>query len=801
MKFTHKQLFGKIYFIIVLLSFIQYFSAQDKAEKALQKFEQDYPQEKIHLLFNKDQYVAGENLWFKCFVFEGYNRSTISTSLFVELYDISKKLIDKKMVPLIKGEGNGSFLLPTNLKEDAYFIRAYTTWMTNFSENFNYLQPITVYNPESPQKLKTDTEAVWSATVYPESGTFIDGIKTKFAVRLHSKGITPSEWSGFVSDAESPDVPIVKFTGFDQNVGSFSLNPKAGKNYRLTVEDTTGKKVLLNLPPVATSGLNLQVESTNNEVKYSIHSKNISDNKPYKVLATINSQLVYKAEFKKLSDKTFIIPVENLTNGVLQLTVFDSEENVAAQRLCFVQADQVNIKIPELKSNLNTEKRAKNSFTIPKNEHYTDYSIMVLDYNAKSSEEENSIFSSLWLTGDLGANIFKPAQYFTKNRNSQALDALLISEKWKRFNFKDLISDRYPKITNLSDAYISYKAKVMLDNGPAVNKALNLIFDSSEVGSKFYQVQTDSSGNFTLSGLQFEGNMNVSYQIEKDTKSSNNNFNVYFQPNNNFIAYKNNLPDKKYKLVQKTAEDQKTDVAIKAINNIKFQTAFDEKVTEIEEVKIKGVLQSKTKKLEKELVSSLFQSIDEKVFDFVNDNENAYNAPSILLWLQGRVAGLEVYSTGIGINANLRGNPINLYLNEMPARYEQLQAIPVSSIAMVKVFPGAMGIIKNAIAVYTRRGNMPHKHNSEVSYLKKYTLKGYDIETKFINLLYDESKFKKLDNDNRETLYWNPKYTIESNDNQPIEFYNNDHAKSFKVIIIGFDEETDTPFYYNDILK
>ena len=793
--------FLKKIILVFTLSITALVQAQDKAEKALQKFEQNYPQEKIHLLFNKDQYVAGENLWFKSFVFEGYNRSTISTSLFVELYDSSKKLIDKKIVSLMKGEGNGSFLLPATLKEEVYFIRAYTTWMTNFSEDFNYLQPINVYNPESPQKLKADIDAAWSATVHPESGTFIDGIKTRFAVRLHSKGITPSEWSGFVSDVESPDVPIVKFTGIDQNVGSFIINAKAGKNYQLTVEDTTGKKVHLNLPPVASSGLNLQVESTNNEVKYSIHSKNISDNKPYKVLATINSQLVYKADFKKLSDKIFTIPVENLTDGVLQLTVFDSEENVAVQRLCFVQADQVNIKIPELKSSLNTEKRAKNSFTIAKNENYSDYSIMVLDYNAKSSEEENSIFSSLWLTGDLGANIFKPAQYFTKNRNPQALDALLISEKWKRFNFKDLISGKYPKITNLSDAYISYKAKVMLDNGPALNKALNLIFETSEFGSQFYQVQTDSSGNFTLSGLQFEGNMNVSYQIEKDTKSSNNNFNVYFQPNNNFISYKNNLPDKKYKLIQKTSEDQKADVVVKAINNIKFQTAFDEKITEIEEVKIKGVLQSKIKKLEKELVSSLFQSIDEKVFDFVNDNESAYNAPSILLWLQGRVAGLEVYSTGIGINANLRGNPVNLYLDEMPARYEQLQAIPVSSIAMVKVFPGAMGIIKNAIAVYTRRGNMPNKYSTEVSYLKKYTLKGYDTNTKFINLLYDEPKFKKLDNDSRETLYWNPKYSIEPNDNQPLEFYNNDHAKSFKVIIIGFDEETDTLLYYNDILK
>lgn len=122
-----------------------YFS-QNKAEDALLKFEKDYPQEKVHLIFNKDHYVAGENIWFKSFVFDGYNRSKISTSLFVEIYDRNKKLIDKKMIPLLNGEGSGSFSLSKTLQEDVFFVRAYTTWMTNFSEDFNYLQPITILN-------------------------------------------------------------------------------------------------------------------------------------------------------------------------------------------------------------------------------------------------------------------------------------------------------------------------------------------------------------------------------------------------------------------------------------------------------------------------------------------------------------------------------------------------------------------------------------------------------------------------------------------------------------------------------
>lgn len=221
--------------LIPLLFFgsVNVFHAQDKAETALQKFAENYPQEKVHLLLNKDHYVVGENLWFKSFVFDGYNRSNISTSLFVELYDSSKKLLDKKMIPLLNGEGSGSFSLASTLKEDVYFIRAYTTWMTNFSEEYNYLRPITVYNPSSAQKLIENIDAPWTATMHPESGTFIDGIETKFAVRLRSEGMTPLNWNGYVSDIEKPEIPVVTFKNFDQNVGSFVLNLKLVKNINL----------------------------------------------------------------------------------------------------------------------------------------------------------------------------------------------------------------------------------------------------------------------------------------------------------------------------------------------------------------------------------------------------------------------------------------------------------------------------------------------------------------------------------------------------------------------------------------
>lgn len=124
---------------IITLSFLASSTilfSQDKAEQALKIFEEKYPQEKIHLLFDKKSYLAGDVIWFKSFVYTGYIPTTVSTNLFVELYDSSKTLLDKKFIPLVNGEANGNFNLSENLKENVYFIRAYTTWSTTLAKNF-----------------------------------------------------------------------------------------------------------------------------------------------------------------------------------------------------------------------------------------------------------------------------------------------------------------------------------------------------------------------------------------------------------------------------------------------------------------------------------------------------------------------------------------------------------------------------------------------------------------------------------------------------------------------------------------
>lgn len=790
---------NRIIFSLFLIISVQIFS-QDKAELGIQNLDQNFPQEKIYMLFDKDSYAAGDNIWFKSLVFDGYAGSNISTTLFVELYDNNKKLIDKKLIPLYESEGEGSFKLPDDLKENIYYIRAYTTWMTNFSEDFQFYKSFAVYNPNSPEKLVQNITSDWAPSVYPESGTFVDGINTKVAVRLHSKGQTPSSWSGYLTDKENPQTHLTDFKGLDQNVGVFTISPQKGKKYQLTVVDDKGNKKTTDLPQVAESGINLQIKSNQNNIEYSIKSSHLNDNSgSYKIIATIGNKLVYKARIKKISDgENSSIPTSQLINGVLQFTLFDEKENVVAQRLCFVQPQKLDIQKPILKNiSLNPQAKSLNTFELGQNTQFNNYTVAIYD-NSKFNNKEN-LLSAFWLTGDFTDNIDSPAQYFTNNRNTDALDALLISEQWKRFSWPEIVAGKFPIIKNKPEPYISYNIRMMNNGVPFKNTPINLMMNGEKSGSKLFSATTDNMGDLSLKNMAFYEPQKIYYQLKGENSEAVVIPKVYFVP------LKKDLPPNNFSLVKRTSGEALSTEASQAIEGSKFQRKFNEKITDIEEVKLKGRKESPTEKLNNELSSAMFQSPSETIFDFVNDKTLSSGSPDVLLWLEGRVAGLQIKRDGPDADATIRNKKVDIYLDESKTEIDFIRGLTISNIAMIKVvkdgFFGSSGNSSSAILIYSKNGNTASDSDPKsMTGLKQFTLTGYDKQEIFKNIDYSNDALKNTSNDHRTNLYWNSKLQQEADQPTKVEFYNNDAAKEYHIIIIGLDEDTRMPLFYDEKL-
>ncbi|HRP58457.1 hypothetical protein, partial [Agriterribacter sp.] len=77
----------------------------------------------------------------------------------------------------------------------------------------------------------------------------------------------------------------------------------------------------------------------------------------------------------------------------------------------------------------------------------------------------------------------------------------------------------------------------------------------------------------------------------------------------------------------------------------------------------------------------------------------------------------------------------------------------------------------------------------------------YDKVAPFYEPDYKDASVKRIEKDSRDVLYWNPAVMREGNKPIQIRFYNNDDAKSVRVVIIGFSKDEDMPLFYNEIFK
>lgn len=792
---------------MILFCCIVYSPAQSRAETSLLTFNEKYPQEKIHLSLLKDKFIAGENLWFKSYVFDGYSLSRLSTNLYLELYDSSKKIVTKKMFPLINAEGSGNIFLPEDLQEGIYYLRAYTTWMTNFSEDFQYLQEIQVYNPDSPQKLKLKENADWTVKIHPESGSFISGIPTKLAVRINSEGHFPGKLTGYVAEMQNPDQKLVDFINMDSNVGILNITPEAGKKYKLFAEDSNGNKKTFDIPEVMPSGIHLKVASKAEAVEFQILTKNpAAGSGYYTVLGTIGSQVVYRAKFNSLPSQKLSIPTSSLINGVLQLTVFDDQENVLAKRLAFVQPQKLELIKPEFATkSFNTTARGNNSFSFKKTPENINYSVLIVNDDQPGTEHINSMLSSLWLTGDFGSKIDRPAQYFDEQRNPEALDALMISEQWKRFDWAQMTAGNFPQITKVPEFYLSYNGKIFIGGKPAPNTDVTLFFTQKNHGIRTINAKSDANGFFVLSQLAFEDSVKFSYEV--DTKQPKDRVQVYLQPNFGFQPFRKQLPSNAYTLVSRsqTAELSRDEAVL--VSTKKNQKIFDEKIFEIEEVKIRAQKKDLTAKLNKELSSSLFRSQNEDVFDFINDNTSSLGSTDIMQWLQGRVSGLSLQSRNGDYSATYRGSPVNFFIDEIPVFSQQVSSMNATDVAMIKVLKNSYAISRNgslaAIVIYTKRGN--HGRSSDEfgksAGLKQVSLAGYAKEETFPNISYRPELNTVITTDIRNVLYWNPDVPSAANPPVDLNFYNNDTPDKRHLLITGFDNNSGIPVYYSEDIK
>lgn len=104
------------------------------------------PQEKIYVHTDKPYYIAGDSIWFRAHLVDGFTNIPVDRSKFVyvELHDQqADTLILRQM---IKCDSDRVFAnaipLPRRLRSGCYILAAYTQWMRNFDAGHFFYKPI-----------------------------------------------------------------------------------------------------------------------------------------------------------------------------------------------------------------------------------------------------------------------------------------------------------------------------------------------------------------------------------------------------------------------------------------------------------------------------------------------------------------------------------------------------------------------------------------------------------------------------------------------------------------------------------
>ena len=121
---------------------------------------------------------------------------------------------------------------------------------------------------------------------------------------------------------------------------------------------------------------------------------------------------------------------------------------------------------------------------------------------------------------------------------------------------------------------------------------------------------------------------------------------------------------------------------------------------------------SRDQVLNEEYCSGLFKSYEGTYFDLVNDNStiSAKGYLNILDWLDGRIAGLQIYKTRSGERLPfIRNSRAGIFVDEVPVTPDFLNLLSTNDIAMIKIikgpFAGGFNSPGGAIAIYTIQGD------------------------------------------------------------------------------------------------
>lgn len=785
----------------VLLFSLFRLSAQEPVSR-IQVLNDSFPQERIHIHFDRDVYTTGDKIWFKAYLFAGFVPSSLSSNFIAELVSPEGRVVESQRLPIVAGAANGSFQLSEGLTAGQYTVRAYTPWMLNFNEDFLYRKQLYVYKPaaENTPGNNSAPENHYQVSVFPEGGDMVYGFPNSVAVKCLDRGGQPVEGSGRL--LEENGTTVLEFATVHDGMGKFSFFPEKGKTYRVEMSFREAGKTLVDLPKIKDDGWLLQVvEESDSRRQVLIASPGVDSNTSVTLLGQMQQQvLIDQKVIMNSTSKVLRIDMSHLPSGILQLTLFDPKGKPVAERLLFVNNQEYRLPISLIADTLSLAKKARNvfSFQLP-DSNLANLSVSVVDVERSGYDSAGEeIISRLLLTSDLKGVIHQPGYYLSANDRTVRMhaDLLMMTQGWRRFNWQEVMAGNYPAIRFRDQNYIqisgtafSLKANKKLGSGE-----INFFIKTKDSLTDFFQTEVDRNGKFLLENLIFFDTAQFSFQLNS-TRNREKRIRISIDPDSS--VYKEYASGVFGRLPSLPAPWKPSATRMNQLFSLNNDTSGRYRM--LEEVTVLGKRKRPLQELNQRYTSGLFTSMNfVKILDLVHDPVPS-GALSVFQYIQGRLPGIRVQSSGTpptyviysGRALSLTGGPIPvpLFIDEVAATSKQMESISMQDVAMIKYFQG--GFMGNpsigstqALVVYTRKPG--DRLPSNLDFLDTLNYPGYTVKREFYSPDYQATPSRKDWVDRRVTILWEPDLKPDDEKgNYRIRFFNSDYARKLLIRIEG----------------
>ena len=786
---VRKKLLLLVFFSVT----VNFLFGQLHIDSLVNQLGEKYPQEKIYLHFDKSYYSAGETIWFKAYLITDNLSSTLSKTVYAELLDDKGTVLQKKIMPVYESGAASNFDLPDTITNTHLYVRAYTSWMLNFDSTLLYLKPIQIIPTAAAQKKVAAPTVIYSVTFFPEGGDMIENIESRVAFKANDQDGVPIFISGNI--VTETGKKITAFTAVHDGMGYFSITPAAGEKYKAVWKDKKGTAHETLLPNAKTQGVVLSVTNTTDTLRYTLKRPDNPDENftSYTVVAQMQQQMVYNAKVKMNVKKEVTAPIltQNFPDGVLQLTIFNAAQVPVAERLAFINHNNFSFVTDLHAVEQNITSHGHNTLQVDVGDTIlSNLSIAVTDAGTNPvTGNEESIFSNLLLTSDLKGYVYNPAYYFSSDEDSvkQNLDLVLMTNGWRRFKWEALLAQQWPKLTFPIDNYLSIKGNIYgLSKTQLTNKELIGYIKTKSNTGNFLSIPVTTDGQFRLTGIYLFDTAKLYYQINGDKDKKLTSVATFSFKSEMVTAAppKTNLLSSLFFNIKPDSSSLQKNIKQAALQRSLFESS---KAKTLEVVKVVGRVKSLQQKLEEQYTSGFFAGGDGYTFA-TEDDPFAKSATSVLEYLRGKVAGLQIASDGQ--SASWRGSQTSIFLNELNSDINMLGTVSMNDVALIKVFRppffGASGGgAGGAIAIYTKKGG---GNNAAVKGLDFTNIYGYSAIKEFYMPDYEKTNTPDVP-DYRSTIYWNPFLILDKKTRRiKIPFYNTDNCKKMRVVIEGINK-------------